>query len=51
MKKKIEEKKRKERKSALSHVLWKGEAELLDDRAYDYGCNSGIPLRDAVGSF
>ena len=25
-------------------------AELLEDRAYDYGCNSGTPLRDAVGS-
>ena len=28
-----------------------GEAELLEGRAYDYGCNSGTPLRDAVGSF
>ena len=31
-------------------MYWKGEAELLEDRAYDYGCNSGTPLRDAVGS-
>ena len=32
-------------------MYWKGEAVLLEDRAYDYGCNSGTPLRDAVGSF
>ena len=32
-------------------MYWKGEAELLDDRAYDYGCNSETPLRDAIGSF
>ena len=31
-------------------MYWKGEDELLEDRAYDYGCNSEIPLRDAVGS-
>ena len=32
-------------------MYWKGEAELLEDWAYDYGCYSGTPLRDAVGSF
>ena len=32
-------------------MYWKGEAELLEDWAYDYGCSSGTPLRDAVGSF
>ena len=42
--KKIEEKKEKA-------TYWKGEAELLEDQAYDYGCNSGTPLSDAVGSF
>ena len=26
-------------------------SELREDRAYDYGCNSGSTLRDAVGSF
>ena len=31
-------------------MYWKGEDELLEERAYDYGCNSGTPLRDAVGS-
>ena len=31
-------------------MYWRGEAELLEDRAYNYGCNSGTPLRDAVGS-
>ena len=31
-------------------MYWKGDAELLEDRAYDYGCNSGTPLRDAVDS-
>ena len=39
----------KEEKKGKSY--WKGEAELLEDRAYDYGCNSETPLRDAVGSF
>ena len=32
-------------------MYWKGEAELLEDRSYDYGCNSRTPLRDEVGSF
>ena len=32
-------------------MYWKGEAELLEDRAYDFCCNSETPLRDAVGSF
>ena len=36
--------------SKLSHVL-KGRSELREDRAYDCGCNSWSPLRDAVGSF
>ena len=26
-------------------------SELREDRAYDYGCNSWSPLRDAIGSF
>ena len=32
-------------------MYWKGETVFLEDRAYDYGYNSGTPLRDAVGSF
>ena len=30
-------------------MYWKGEAELLEDWAYDYGCNSETPLKDAIG--
>ena len=41
-----------ERKKGIKKedTYWKGEAELLEDRAYDYGCNSSTPLRDAVDS-
>ena len=50
MNKKIEEKKRIKGRVGKD-TYWKGEGELLEDRAYDYGCNSETPLRDAVGSF
>ena len=50
MNKKIEEKKRIKGRVGKD-TYWKGEGELLEDQAYDYGCNSGTPLRDAVGSF
>ena len=39
------------KKSTLSHVLQGEEEELREDRAYDCGCTSWSPLRDAVGSF
>ena len=42
--------KRREKREEYAKPYWKGEAELLDDRAYGYGCNSETPLRDAVGS-
>ena len=35
------------KKSMLSRVQ---KGELREDRPYDYGCNSGSSLRDAVGS-
>ena len=38
------------KKSTLSHVL-KGEEWVTGRSAYDCGCNSWSPLRDAVGSF
>ena len=40
----------KKKKSTLSHVL-KGEEWVTGRWAYDCGCNSWSPLRDAIGSF
>ena len=43
------ERKKRERYWRERYVL-KGERWVTEDRAYDCGCNSGSPLRDAVGS-
>ena len=38
------------KKKSILATYWRERSELREDRAYDCGCNSGSPLRDAVGS-
>ena len=49
-KKKKMKKKNRGREEKKREEYAKGDAELLEDQAYDYCCNSGTPLRDAVDS-
>ena len=37
----------KKRESAKTRTLGRGVSYRQEDLAYDYGCNSGSPLRDA----
>ena len=43
-------KKGRKKNITLSHVLKGEDSELRKGRFYNCGCNSGSPLRDAVGS-